>query len=73
MCSSHWETCLFLGYMFKCVWERETERANWHIWVITRDWMCQVISTSVKEGRGRETGNLMSEAASELISGGGGG
>lgn len=57
--------------------KREIERESWRICVITWDWMCQVISTSVKESWGGETGNLMSRAASQLISGekraGGGG
>lgn len=70
--SSRWE-CAFSWAKCLSVQEREREetdraRESWRIFVITWDWMCQVISTSVKESWGGETGNLMSVAASQLIS-----
>lgn len=58
-----------------CAEERGTraiERESWRICVITWDWMCQVISTSVKESWGGETGNLMSGAHLSSSAGGGG-
>lgn len=55
VCEAAAGNVLFLGLnVGVCVYEREREggkRESWHICVITWDWMCQVISTSVKESR----------------------
>lgn len=48
LCSGRGE-CAFS--FTKCVCVCVGEREIWHICVITWDWMCQVISTSVKESK----------------------